>query len=367
MFFALSVFRPARWHKAKKVQLTPGQTEVKIDLPLPIVASNLMIEFSDFYENYQASTETLQCPRCSASVPANPGVCGNCGENVYQCHKCRWAAGFLCTSWKRRRNDWRHWSWCFFFFYQVYQLRWKRPLPVQRLWFLQIRQIWLHAVCKTMLCCGSHWEWGRQEKSKQSLVDKDMKVKRSSQVKQFNLHAKKLCPHFWKVDEWNSFWLNHFYSLHLWLQHNFCFSLQAVTNINTLLDKADRVYHQLMGHRPQLESLLSKVNEAAPEKPQVSTLDLSTSHVKEWHEFIIVVFCFILNVDLRQWNRKFKKSFIAWCNFLLFPVLAPGWHRSRCRSRYVVCQCEQIYSTAGSRVQRRLQDIIWRTLQDYTG
>lgn len=88
-------FRPARWHKAKKVQLTPGQTEVKIDLPLPIVASNLMIEFSDFYENYQASTETLQCPRCSASVPANPGVCGNCGENVYQCHKCRWAAGFF--------------------------------------------------------------------------------------------------------------------------------------------------------------------------------------------------------------------------------------------------------------------------------
>ncbi|MEQ2163900.1 hypothetical protein GOODEAATRI_001011, partial [Goodea atripinnis] len=44
----------------------------------------------------------------------------------------------------------------------------------------------------------------------------------------------------------------------------------AVTNINTLLDKADRVYHQLMGHRPQLESLLSKVNEAAPEKPQAS-------------------------------------------------------------------------------------------------
>lgn len=50
----------------------------------------------------------------------------------------------------------------------------------------------------------------------------------------------------------------------------FFFFLQAVTNINTLLDKADRVYHQLMGHRPQLESLLSKVNEAAPEKPQVS-------------------------------------------------------------------------------------------------
>lgn len=43
-----------------------------------------------------------------------------------------------------------------------------------------------------------------------------------------------------------------------------------MTNINTLLDKADRVYHQLMGHRPQLENLLCKVNEAAPEKPQVA-------------------------------------------------------------------------------------------------
>ncbi len=31
----------------------------------------------------------LQCPRCQASVPAHPGVCNTCGENVYQCHKCR--------------------------------------------------------------------------------------------------------------------------------------------------------------------------------------------------------------------------------------------------------------------------------------
>ncbi len=54
------------------------------------------------------------------------------------------------------------------------------------------------------------------------------------------------------------------------------YCVQAVTNINTLLDKADRVYHQLMGHRPQLECLLSKVNEAAPEKPQVS-LSVSAS------------------------------------------------------------------------------------------
>jgi len=77
------------WHKARKSSLVGGQTEVKIEFPLAIVACNLMIEYADFYENIQASSEMLQCPRCSASVPANPGVCSNCGENVFQCHKCR--------------------------------------------------------------------------------------------------------------------------------------------------------------------------------------------------------------------------------------------------------------------------------------
>ncbi|CAH1787172.1 unnamed protein product, partial [Owenia fusiformis] len=81
--------KPGLWHKAKRVTLTSGQTDVKVDFPLPLVACNLMIEYSEFYDNFQASSETLQCPRCSASVPATPGVCGNCGENVFQCHKCR--------------------------------------------------------------------------------------------------------------------------------------------------------------------------------------------------------------------------------------------------------------------------------------
>ena len=82
--------KPALWQKAKKCHLIQGQTDLKIDFPLPIVACNLMVEYADFYENIQASSETLQCPRCSAAVPATPGVCGNCGENVYQCHKCRY-------------------------------------------------------------------------------------------------------------------------------------------------------------------------------------------------------------------------------------------------------------------------------------
>ncbi|KAH8263174.1 hypothetical protein KR044_005513 [Drosophila immigrans] len=81
--------RPALWHKARSVSLQSGQTELKIDFPLPITACNLMIEFADFYETVSGSSENLQCPRCSAAVPAYPGVCGNCGENVFQCHKCR--------------------------------------------------------------------------------------------------------------------------------------------------------------------------------------------------------------------------------------------------------------------------------------
>ncbi|UYV64027.1 UBR4, partial [Cordylochernes scorpioides] len=81
--------KPYIWHKAKRCSLTAGQTELKVEFPLPIIACNLMMEYADFYENMQASSETLQCPRCSASVPSNPGVCASCGENVFQCHKCR--------------------------------------------------------------------------------------------------------------------------------------------------------------------------------------------------------------------------------------------------------------------------------------
>ncbi|XP_067929550.1 E3 ubiquitin-protein ligase UBR4-like [Watersipora subatra] len=77
------------WQLAKRVNLTANQSDVKIDFSVPITACNLMIEYSDFYENKQPVIESLPCPRCSASVPANPGICVNCGENVFQCHKCR--------------------------------------------------------------------------------------------------------------------------------------------------------------------------------------------------------------------------------------------------------------------------------------
>jgi E3 ubiquitin-protein ligase UBR4 len=82
--------RPNVWLKAKQVRLQANQVDVKIDLSLPIVASNLMFEYAEFYENQShLNIEQLQCPRCSATVNSHPGVCNNCGENVFQCHKCR--------------------------------------------------------------------------------------------------------------------------------------------------------------------------------------------------------------------------------------------------------------------------------------
>ena len=48
-----------------------------------------MIEYVDFFETPTAlptvtDTTTLQCPRCNSAVAATPGICPNCGENVFQ-------------------------------------------------------------------------------------------------------------------------------------------------------------------------------------------------------------------------------------------------------------------------------------------
>ena len=121
---------------------------------------------------------------------------------------------------------------------------------------------------------------------------------------------------------------------------------QAVTNINTLLDKADRVYHQLMGHRPQLESLLSKVNEAAPEKPQVAG---------GYGDHMVMIW----------WNEHVRSDEPN--SHALDPVLPIGRLRSRGGAGHVLGQCEQVHPAAGSGVQRRLQDLLRRALQDHPG
>ncbi|XP_071948294.1 E3 ubiquitin-protein ligase UBR4-like isoform X1 [Antedon mediterranea] len=167
--------KPTMWYKAKKCTLTAGQTELKVEFPLPIVAANVMIEYLDFYDNLQASAETLQCPRCSASVPANPGVCGNCGENVFQCHKCR-------------------------------AINYDEKDPF---------------LCNACGFC------------KYAKFD-------------FTLTAKACCA----VDPIES-------------EDD---RKKATTTINSLLEKADRVYRQLVSHKPHLETLLVKLNEFGREK-----------------------------------------------------------------------------------------------------
>ncbi|CAF1126158.1 unnamed protein product [Brachionus calyciflorus] len=75
------------WSNAKQNRIQPGQSDIKIFFRLPIVCSNLMFEYADFCDrNSELTSESafLQCPRCSASVPAVPGVCMTCGENVFQ-------------------------------------------------------------------------------------------------------------------------------------------------------------------------------------------------------------------------------------------------------------------------------------------
>ncbi|GAB6031468.1 hypothetical protein CHUAL_009237 [Chamberlinius hualienensis] len=162
--------KPAIWHKAKRFTLNPGQTELKVEFPLPIEACNIMFEYADFYDNIQASAETLQCPRCSASVPANPGVCANCGENVFQCHKCR-------------------------------AINYDEKDPF---------------LCNTCGFC------------KYAKFD-------------YTLLAKSCCA----VDP----------------VENEEDRKKAVTSINTLLEKADRVYRQLVASKPALEGLLSRIND----------------------------------------------------------------------------------------------------------
>ncbi|KAJ1364715.1 hypothetical protein KIN20_024864 [Parelaphostrongylus tenuis] len=43
--------------------------------------------FSELTESRQ--NQELHCPRCSSVVHPNPGLCEHCGENVFQCVKCR--------------------------------------------------------------------------------------------------------------------------------------------------------------------------------------------------------------------------------------------------------------------------------------
>uniref|UniRef100_A0A0M3HTT2 UBR-type domain-containing protein n=1 Tax=Ascaris lumbricoides TaxID=6252 RepID=A0A0M3HTT2_ASCLU len=81
------------WEKAADVEVNQGETEIEINLAIPIITCNIVLEMADFYETSSAgvsgATELVHCPRCTTAVAPNPGICSNCGENVFQCVKCR--------------------------------------------------------------------------------------------------------------------------------------------------------------------------------------------------------------------------------------------------------------------------------------
>uniref|UniRef100_A0A915PMF8 UBR-type domain-containing protein n=1 Tax=Setaria digitata TaxID=48799 RepID=A0A915PMF8_9BILA len=85
--------RPELWEKAADVKVSQGDAEIDVQLPIPIVTCNVILEMAEFYDTTTIGAadapEFVHCPRCSTSVAPNPGICSNCGENVFQCVKCR--------------------------------------------------------------------------------------------------------------------------------------------------------------------------------------------------------------------------------------------------------------------------------------
>lgn len=74
------------------LQVNQGDTEIDVQLSIPVVTCNVVFEMAEFYDANIGATNApdfVHCPRCSTSVAPNPGICSNCGENVFQCVKCR--------------------------------------------------------------------------------------------------------------------------------------------------------------------------------------------------------------------------------------------------------------------------------------
>ncbi|KAJ5075671.1 e3 ubiquitin-protein ligase ubr4 [Anaeramoeba ignava] len=90
------------WKKVRSLELERYQSQAVIELPIPIVASNFLVEFAEFYQKPYGFVEKLICPRCQVEVHDRFGVCSQCSDNAYQCRQCRNINyenldGFLCN------------------------------------------------------------------------------------------------------------------------------------------------------------------------------------------------------------------------------------------------------------------------------
>jgi len=83
-----------KWQRCASLNLTRGASRASVVLPKPVIAANLKLEYTEFYERPGGSkaadgTLLVHCPRCTRVVNNAHGVCGNCGEVAFQCRKCR--------------------------------------------------------------------------------------------------------------------------------------------------------------------------------------------------------------------------------------------------------------------------------------
>eukprot|EP00959_Pyramimonas_sp_CCMP1952_P066042 1378946-Pyramimonas_sp.AAC.3 len=49
----------AKWRKVGQVALRPGQLEAKVELLVPVAASNVMVEFDTFHVSLQAAAQEV--------------------------------------------------------------------------------------------------------------------------------------------------------------------------------------------------------------------------------------------------------------------------------------------------------------------
>jgi E3 ubiquitin-protein ligase UBR4 len=80
------------WKPCGKLNLEKAVEKISMKLEDPVAASNIRIEFDEFYErpgSHKSDEFVIHCPRCMRVVTNAHGVCGSCGEVAFQCRKCR--------------------------------------------------------------------------------------------------------------------------------------------------------------------------------------------------------------------------------------------------------------------------------------
>lgn len=93
--------------------------------------------------------------------------------------------------------------------------------------------------------------------------------------------------------------------------------LQAIATINSLLEKADKIYKQLQLHRPALETLLIHVTEHSSDKPLVrSPLKIYIQPVFNFKFYFIILKTYdkpILRSQLISYHYKLLLSSRVFC------------------------------------------------------